>query len=394
MGIKEHLVQNGFLWGPEHNPYPVSGFMTYPPNGASVKRAIESGYYQVFHSEGFEEISTPVLFPEKAWQASGHLERFGNEMLHTQTSEGQPLIGRPEMATTIYPMFKKLLEFYRGHLPFKVFQSGISLPNDIQTEWQTRTRQYTAHEGHIFMESPAPGEQTVSYLESLSYLLMNAAGITRDHLLFKEKSPKDKPFYAKKAYGLYGKDEHNDLLEILGIQYRASYDFEKHSQMTGTQLQVNGKFPEVFEISFSTERPFLLALTYALKQIDGRMVLSLPEHLAPYPGLIFPVRHNAEQIAFGTNLQASLKALGIQLPFIPHGDIGSCYKYADAIGVPYALTIDNQTITDDSFTMRERDTKQQVRISLADIGHIREHVPYTASVGSILSTAYEYGKNK
>ncbi|MFZ2024904.1 MAG: His/Gly/Thr/Pro-type tRNA ligase C-terminal domain-containing protein [Microgenomates group bacterium] len=394
MAIKEHLVKYGFLWGPEHSPYPVSGFMTYPPNGAAVKRTIESGYQRIFQSEGFDEIATPVFLPEKAWEASGHLERFGNEMFHTKTSEGQSLLGRPELATTIYPMFKKLLEFYRGHLPFRIFQSGISLPNDIQTEWQTRTRQYTAHEGHIFMESPAPVEQTISYLEQLSYTLMETAGLRRDQLIFNEKSAKDKPFYAKQGYGLYAQDESGNPLEILGIQYRSSNDFEQHSKASGIKLMHNGKYPEVFEISFSTERPFLLALTYALKKMGERTVLAIPDHLAPHPGLIFPVRHTPEQMTFAANLYQSLHTIGIHLPLITHGNIGSCYAYADAIGVPYSLTVDSTSPIDNAFTIRHRDTMHQVRISLADIQQTITHVPYTASISEILSKTYEYGKNK
>lgn len=392
---KEHLVSNGFLWGPEHSPYGVSGFMTYPPMGKKLKLNIENEFRKVFQREGFEEIETPVLYPKRALEASGHLQRFDKEMFHTETSDGQELIGRPEMATTIYPLFKRLLEYYKGRMPFKIYQMGIVLPNDRQTEWQTRTRQYTAHEGHIFFETQQLNvEATIAYLEGLSYELMEKGGITRESLSFREKEQGDRPFYAIKAYGLYTKIANDKELELLGIQYRSSWDFERHSKTTGVSLKVSGNYPEVFEISFSTDRPFLVTLEQALKKIEGRVVLQLPDHLVPIPIMIFPLKNTQDLYQKATGLSDLLSQAGFEIPVLEQGSIGQRYKRADALGVPYVLTIDEPSLKDDSLTLRDRDTRMQVRITVSDIAGLLSNLKINISTVDLGRRLFELCRSR
>jgi len=393
--LKKHLVANGFLWGPEHSPYGVSGFMTYPPIGKKLKSNIESEFRKVFQKEGFDEIETPALYPKTAWEASGHLQNFGEEMFHTKTSDGQELIGRPEMATTIYPLFRKLLEFHKGRLPFKVYQMGIVLPNDSQTEWQVRTRQYTAHEGHIFLEAQRVNiESTVAYLESLSYELMKRGGISRESLSFREKEQGDKPFYATKAFGLYTKTTNNKELELLGIQYRSSWDFERHSKATGVSLKVSNKYPEVFEISFSTDRPFLVMLEQAFKEVDGRALLQLPNHLAPIPATIFPLKNTQELRQRATSLSKLFQKAELGIPVLEHGSIGQRYKRADALGTPYVFTIDEAGLSDNSLTLRSRDTRAQVRVTISEIASLLPDSKTDTAITDLAKNLFELGRSK
>jgi glycyl-tRNA synthetase (class II) len=392
---KEHLIANGFLWGPEHSPYGVSGFMTYPPIGKRLKLNIESEFRKVFQKEGFEEIETPILYPERAWEASGHLQRFKREMFHTETPDGQALIGRSEMATTIYPLFGRLLDYYKGRMPFKIYQMGIVLPNDRQTEWQIRTRQYTAHEGHIFFEmQKIDVKTTIAYLEGLSYELMERGGIRRDSLIFREKETDKRPFYATKAYALYTKTANDKELELLGVQYRSSWDFERHSKATGVPLKVNGNYPEVFEISFSTDRPFLVTLEQALRKIEGRAVLQLPDHLVPIPAVIFPLKNTQDLYQKAADLSDLLSQAGFEIPVLEQGPIGQRYKRADAIGVPYIFTLDEPGLNDDSLTLRERDTRVQVRITTADIAGLLSGFKTKATIIDLARKLFELGKSR
>lgn len=393
--LKEHLVTNGFLWGPEHSPYGVSGFMTYPPIGKRLKSNIESEFRKVFQKEGFEEIETPVLYPKRAWEASGHLQRFDNEMFHTKTSDGQELIGRSEMATTIYPLFRRLLEYYKGRMPFRIYQMGVVLPNNRQTEWQIRTRQYTAHEGHIFFETQQFNiETTVAYLEGLSYELMERGGIQRESLSFREKDTDERPFYATKAFGLYTKTANDKELELLGIQYRSSWDFERHSKATGVPLKVSGNYPEVFEISFSTDRPFLVTLEQALKKIDRRVVLQLPDHLVPIPAMIFPLKNTQDLYQKAAGLSDMLHHAGLEIPVMEHGTIGQRYKRADALGVPFVFTVDESSLSDDLLTLRERDTRAQVRITVSDIAGLLSVFKTNTVAVDLARKLFELGRSK
>lgn len=103
--FKHHLAEHGYLWGPDQHPYGVSGLMSYGPAGAALKANIESEITGSLARHGFEPVETPVMLPDEAWVASGHDAAFRDEMFHTTTSSGRALTGRPEIATTIYPLF-------------------------------------------------------------------------------------------------------------------------------------------------------------------------------------------------------------------------------------------------------------------------------------------------
>lgn len=374
--IKEFLIEHGFLWGPESYPYGVAGFMNYGPVGKKLKNNIEGQFKSTFSQKGFDEIETPVLYPRQAFEASGHIERLGDEMFHTKTSSGQLLVGRPEMATTIYPLFENLLRYYGGRMPFKVYQMGIALPNDRQTEWQTRTRQYTSHEGHIFFQADKIDlDANIGELQNLSFDLMRAAGIPDSVLSFREKELKIKPFYAFKAYGLYARQTDGQELELLGIQHRP---------VKATA--------EALEISFSSDRPFLVALSNALKQIGERTVLSLPEHLAPIPALIFPLKKTDLLIQQSVGLQQIFSQVGLPVEVVISGDIGRRYKKADALGVPFALTVDGLSSVNNSFTIRERDTQNQTRVTQSELITHLSNSPINTTLPQILRTLFESAK--
>jgi len=394
INVKEHCIEYGFLWGPENNPYGVSGLMTYAPNGKLVKNNLESEFRRVFHEEYFDEIETPIMYPQDTWVASGHFERFSNEMFQTQTSRGQDLVARPEMATTIYPLFNQLLRYYHGRLPFRVFQSGVAMPNDYQTEWQVRTRQYTAHEGHIFFETDQVNvEETVEYLHDLSLKLMEVAGLNRESLLFREKVGGEKPFYATQAFGLYT-DLQSEPLELLGIQYRGQRDFQLHSAMSRKKLMVNGNFPEVFEISFSTDRPFLVLLEQALTEIDGRTVLRLPDRLAPNISALTTISSDVDFSPTIEYLLQYFSGAGANLKLLNGHSIGKKYREADAMGIPYVITLDDETMRSQSFTLRRRDDHTQVRLYLSEIKSVHDQLHSGAESAELMSELYKLGKTR
>lgn len=348
--IKTHLAEHGFLWGPEQNPYGISGLMTYGPAGKRVKSHIEAGFQAIFAEEQFDPIETPILTQTAVWEASGHVERFKDEMFHTSTSKGQPLTARSEIATTIYPMYKQLIGYY-GALPFRVSQSGPVLPNDRQTEWQLRTRQYTAHEGHIFLEAGTfDVEEVVRSLAALAYRFMGAAGIEADTLRFGEKLGKDKPFYANRAFGLYSDMNDGKELEVLGIQYRSSWDMERHARKTGVKLYPADAKPEAFEISFSTDRPFYLLAERAFSVREGKPVMRFPVNLAPWKIAVATPKHQDREIA-----GKLLKRIPRQYhPMVISGrSVSDCHQRADALGVPRVLSVRKDGV----ISLRDRDTE-------------------------------------
>lgn len=353
MRLKDHLVKNGFLFGPEQSAYPIAGFMAYPPVGKLLKGKIEAHFKKTFRKNGFVEIETPLFLPDEAWQASGHLDRMHDEMFQTVTSKGQSMRGRPEIASTIYPYFKELGRQFGDERPVKIFQSGLVLPNDRQTNWQTRTRQYTAHEGHVVTDlSVNPSDTIIQDLKKLGEDMMSGIGLPVENLVFSEKQT-DAPFYADKAFkfdtGVDGK-----MLEIIGIQARGHHDFDAHLPKQTAK--------SVYEISFSSDRPFIALVAQNLTTQDGtRQFLRLPDDIVPIPAVITTKNRTTDQNST-RELAAQFALLDPDISLNIYGKLGNRYRTADAQGTPFVLAVDDQTARDNTLSVRERDTRIEKRL--------------------------------
>lgn len=339
--------------------------MSYGPNGKEIKNKIEEIIKRVFKEEDFSEIETPVFFPEEVYKNTGHLANFKDELFCLKTSDGKKLVGRPEIASTIHSLYKQLLRLNGNKLPIKIFQSGLVLPNDRQTEWQLRTRQYTGHEGHIFYQKEKFIEkEVISNLQNLAIRIMTAIGLDEKMLNFREKTGKEKPFYAKGAYGLYI-DLFGKELELLGIQYRSDYDFKKLTKLKLKDL------PEVFEISFSTDRPFYAIMANSVhKRADDSILLTLPPQLQIYEMAVFNVDKEQDCEQKVTDIQSILKDKGIRIWASDTGTIGQKFKRADALGIPISLSISQKDLKSKECLLRASDNKTQIAIpveKLADL---------------------------
>jgi len=341
--------------------------MIYGPAGKALKTKIESVFRHIFQQEKFFEIETPVLYPQKAWEASGHFSLHSTEMFSTSTSDGVMLSGRPEMATTIFSLYPLLESYFKSQNPIKVCLSGISLPNDLQTEWQTRTRQYTAHEGHlIFANNNYEYDKVLEYLKNLAFRFMESIGIPHSSLVFREKVGEDQPFYATKGYGLYYQNSGEDDLELLGIQFREDHDFIAHSIHPKMDGQGPKKLPHDFEISFSTDRPLFVLLSHCLVSDSGREYRNFTAEVSPFPLVILPVNNTLSDEFIKENIAPSLANKTFQVPtFIAH-TMSHRYQHVDYIGIPYVLVVDKNN----NLFLRDRNSATQQSIKLGDLKKI------------------------
>ena len=361
------MRESGFLWGPENHSYGVNGFMVYGPTGKALKNKIESAYRQIFLKENFFEIETPVLYPTKAWESSGHYSRHSDEMFTTSTSDGVKLCGRPEIATTVFSLYPLLSTHFKGYEPIKVFLSGISLPNDLQTEWQTRTRQYTAHEGHlIFTQLNYDFDKTIEYLRNLAFQFMESIGIPHDSLVFSEKVGPDQPFYASKAYGLYYRNPGEEDLELLGIQYRKDHDFKAHNITSQSKTSEANQYPHDFEISFSTDRPLLVILKHSLSLDGDREYRNLTTTVSPFAFAILPV-NKSESIEFiNSKIVPIFNNKFGQTPILTQESMARRYQTIDLMGILFSVVVDKNN----QLFIRLRDTGTQVNISIETLTNL------------------------
>ncbi|MEM2006224.1 MAG: glycine--tRNA ligase [Sulfolobales archaeon] len=125
--------------------------------------------------------------------------------------------------------------------------------------------------------------------------------------------------------------------------------------------------PHVAEPSFGAERLILLVLDKAYTEEEGRVVLKIPRRIAPIKVAVFPLLEREELVRVARKIYTELMSLGLTVIYDESGSIGRRYARADEVGIPYAITVDFQTLSDDTVTIRERDTRRQVRVSIRNI---------------------------
>ena len=134
------------------------------------------------------------------------------------------------------------------------------------------------------------------------------------------------------------------------------------------EIQTVEKFvPHVAEPSFGAERLLYVALEYAYTEEDGRVVLKLPPRIAPIKVAVFPLVEKEPIVQMARRVYEMLKEAGFYVIYDESGSIGRRYVRADEIGIPFAITVDYDTITQNDVTIRDRDTRKQIRVPIPDV---------------------------
>ena len=314
---------------------------------------------------------------------------FSTEM-GAMAEDADKIYLRPETAQGIFVNFLNVQKSGRMKIPFGIAQTGKAFRNEIiARQFIMRMREFEQMEMQFFVR---PGEEMKWYAywkdarEKWHKNLGLGANLYRFHDHIKLAH------YANAACDI----EYNfpmGFKELEGIHSRTDFDLKQHEQFSGKKLQffdpeLNQSYvPYVVETSVGLDRMFLSVLSAAYqneKLEDGseRVVLRIPAVLAPYKAAVLPLvkkdglpekaREIMKQLQFDYSIQYDEK-----------DSIGKRYRRQDAIGTPFSITIDHQTLTDNMVTVRDRDTMEQIRIGISDIeGLLAEK----ASWKSVLST--------
>jgi len=287
---------------------------------------------------------------------------------------------RPETAQGIYVNFNNVKDSTRQKLPFGIAQIGKAFRNEINTKnFLFRTREFEQMEMQYFVR---PGEDTkwFDYWKEQRINWYNSLGMKKDKLNF-VPHPQDKlAHYAKAAVDI----EYNFPFgwgELEGIHNRGDYDLTQHTQFSGKKMEyfddgTKERFiPCVVETSAGASRSFMAFLVDAYEEdeaptADGktekRTVLRLHPKLAPLKCAVFPLvnRDGLQEIGkkITDDLQKSFKVF-----YDESGAVGRRYRRQDECGTPYCVTIDYDTLKDNTVTIRERDSMKQERISSEQI---------------------------
>ena len=281
---------------------------------------------------------------------------------------------RPETAQGVFVNFKNVMRATRRKLPCGICNVGRAFRNEITPGQMTfRMREFDQMEMEFFCK---PGEDLKWFEHWKKYCLdfIDSIGIKKESLRYRDHEPAELAFYSKATTDIeylfpFGWGE------VWGIADRTDYDLKRHMEHSGESLEyldpeTNEKYiPYCIEPSVGLDRLVLMTLCDAydeetLENGDVRTVLHLASYVAPFKAAILPLSKKLEEKA--REVQAILSSY-MNVVYDDTGSIGKRYRRQDAIGTPYCVTIDFDTLEDNSVTIRERDSMQQIRLPINEL---------------------------
>ncbi|WP_025755534.1 glycine--tRNA ligase [Mycoplasmopsis cricetuli] len=281
---------------------------------------------------------------------------------------------RPETAQGIFINFKNVQRSMRLKLPFGIGQVGKSFRNEVTPgNFIFRTREFEQMELEFFT-FPTEASFWFDYYVEKAYQFVLQLGIKKQNIRIRKHVSEELAHYSTATSDI-------EFLfpmgwgELLGIANRGNFDLKSHMQASGESLEyldpeTNSKIiPYVIEPSIGLDRLMLALLcdAYKIENIDNnsRIVLALSKDLAPYKVAILPLVKKLTPKAI--EIKNKLIEQNISVIFDEIGSIGKRYRRQDAIGTFWCVTIDYQSLEDNTITLRNRDTMQQIRINIDDL---------------------------
>jgi glycyl-tRNA synthetase len=326
----------------------------------------------------------------------------------------QPAYLRPESAQNIFTGFERVFRAVRGKLPLGIAQQGHAFRNEISArQFVIRSREFNQIEIEMFFdpedegcerfdevknkeiilvtrEAQIKGKEAVrikvgeavekkmlpnkwmGYFLAKEFEFFKSLGIKEEDMRFRHMLPEETPHYSGGNFDLEIKFDFG-WKEVVGNAYRTDHDLKNHSKFSGEDLSVSlpdGKkiIPHVVEPSFGLERVLyaIMLKGYVDDKERGWIWLKLPKRIAPFIAGVYPLVNKDNLPGKARDVYRMLKK-EFDVFFDDAGSIGKRYARADEIGVPFGITIDYQTLQDDTVTVRDRDSTKQVRVKIEEL---------------------------
>ncbi len=395
----------------------LAGTWDYGPLGVALKNNIKRLWWERFvarRSDMFG-VESAILMNAKVWEASGHVATFTdplidckkckgrfradkvdsakgcpncdardftqarpfNMMFKTHVgpveNDGSSVYLRPETAQGMFVNFKNIIDAFHPKLPFGLAQIGKAFRNEITPgNFIFRSREFEQMEIEYFVREKE-WEKHFDIWRGEMRDWMTAIGITTFHE--REVSSDALAHYSKRTIDIdfdfpFGREE------LYGIAYRTNFDLKNHEKTSGVDLSYTeddgSKYaPYVIEPTFGVERTVLALLVSAYEEEklekDTRTVLKFKPCIAPVTVAVFPLVANKENIVGKAKEIYDGLRMHFSVQFDDIGNVGKRYRRQDEIGTPWCVTVDYQTLEDDTVTVRDRDTMKQERILSAEL---------------------------
>jgi len=300
---------------------------------------------------------------------------------------------RPETAQQIFTNFKNVLDSTSNSIPFGIAQIGKAFRNEITPRnFIFRVREFEQMELEYFV-SPGKDEEAHNLWVQNRIEWWNNQGVPTESIEIYDVPKDELAHYSKKTVDIMYKFPHG-VEELEGIANRTDFDLGSHSKKqnelnikskvtvnkdSNSKLAVqdeNGDWvvPFVIEPSAGVERGFLAILNEAytneeLEDGKTRIVLKLQPHLSPIKAAVIPLKkNNKELVSIAKKIKEDLQNIGLGRIFLENtGNIGKGYRKHDEIGTPICITVDFESLEDNTVTIRDRDTMSQSRLNIKEL---------------------------
>jgi glycyl-tRNA synthetase len=370
----------------------LAGTYDWGHYGLALKNNLKNYWWKKFvdSRRDMYGIDTSIIMNPKTWEASGHVAGFSdptedgkqfNVMFKTEVGAGEEATVsylRPETAQGMFVNFKNTVDAFHPKLPFGLAQIGKAFRNEIAPrDFLFRQREFEQMEIEYFVR----GEEWEKYFqywkgEMLDW--MEEVGLDMNKVHELEVGDTDRAHYSKRTVDFefdypFGKKE------LFGLAYRTDFDLKNHKLEYVDEEAGEKVIPHIIEPSMGVDRAVLALLlsAYAEDEKDGevRAYLKLKPNLAPVICAVSPLLKNKPELVeyANTKVYAPLKAEFGRVAWDDNGNIGKRYRRQDEIGTPWCIVVDFDTLTNDTVTVRDRDTGEQERIKVAELkNYIKE----------------------
>lgn len=423
MDITEKVValckRRGFVYPGSEIYGGIAGIYDLGPLGLELANNIKAEWWKniVQNRDNVVGLDSSILMNQAVWETSGHTKSFADPLVeckncHLRFREDHlppdlkcPSCGtknwtkskmfnlmfkthigpvedkasvtylRPETAQGIFVNFKNVLDTQRIKFPFGIAQIGKGFRNEITTgNFLFRVREFEMMELEYFTY-PAQSEKDFEFWQTERMKWFTNLGINKKNLRFREHEDTERAHYAQRSVDIEYNWPFMNWGELEGIANRTDYDLKSHSKATGRDLSYFDEetkkkvIPYVIEPSVGVGRAMLAFLFNAYSEQGDRVVLKLHPKLAPVKVAVFPLLANKpDLVKKAKDIYSVLRTqLSVLVAWDDRGNIGKRYYAQDEIGTPYCVTVDFQTLDDNTVTIRDRDTTKQERISTKNL---------------------------
>ena len=419
--------RRGFIYPGSEIYGGLSGIYDYGPLGAALRHNIKQHFWNKFIAEREDVfgMSAAILMPARVWEASGHTQLFTDPLVeckichervradqpeviadHEQTHKKEKVewsepkvfnllvesrLGSSEKTATqvylrgeitqgIHVNFKNIIDSMHPKLPFGIGQIGKAFRNEITPrDFLFRQREFEQMELQYYIKpNEASGKEMFEYWKQFAMDWYYSLGFKKESLRLRQHAADERAHYAKDAWDIEYNTPFAGWKEAWGIHHRGDWDLKRHSEYSKVDMSYYDEetkeryIPWDIECSGGVDRAVLFVLLEAYTEDelggDKRILLKLDPKLAPFKIAVFPLLKNKPPLVEkAREVYAALKKQFGAVMFDDNGNIGKRYRRQDEIGTPYCVTVDFDTLEDNTVTVRNRDTGEQTRKPIAEL---------------------------